>query len=392
VKIKATISRINSFLAENIQGMKLVQMFNRQIQKLKELKALDREYYRYNLIEVVLNSLGRPLVDIINNITIAVVIWFGISQITGNVLQIGVLFAFITYIRQIFDPIGNIAETYTAIQSAVVSSERIFEMLDNTEDLEDLDHGAVPDDMRGEIEFRDVWFAYNDENWVLKNVSFRIKPGEMTAFVGATGSGKSTIISLISGFYRIQKGAILIDGMNINDYNLSELRKRISVVLQDVFLFTGDIKSNIRLKNESITDEEIMETASLISADNFISQLPGGYDEPVMERGCTLSAGQRQLIAFARAMVKKPPIMVLDEATANIDTETEMAIQKVIANKSGATTMIVIAHRLSTIRSADRIFVVDAGIIAESGNHDELLARGGIYARLYESHELIGET
>jgi ATP-binding cassette subfamily B protein len=362
-------------------------MFNRQLQKLKELKALDKEYYRYNLIEVVLNSLGRPIVDIINNITIAVVIWFGISQITGQTLKIGVLFAFITYIKQIFDPIGNIAENYTGIQSAIVSSERIFELLDN-KSTEDLDVGIDPPEMKGEIEFRNVWFAYNDEDWILKDVSFKIAQGEMAAFVGSTGSGKTTIISLISGFYRAQKGSVLIDGVDIREYNLGELRKRVAVVMQDVFLFTGDIKSNIRLKDPDITDEEIRAAVQAIEAEEFILRLPGGYEEPVMERGCTLSAGQRQLIAFARAMVRKPPVLVLDEATANIDTETESAIQNVIAKKAGASTMIVIAHRLSTVRRADKIMVIDAGEIAESGTHDSLLAQNGIYAKLYETHVL----
>lgn len=383
VKMKGMIARINGFMAENISGMKLVQIFHREKEKYDELAELDREYFKFSFREIILNSFSRPLVDIINNLTIAVLIYFCTGRIMENTLEIGVLYAFITYIKQFFDPISTISEQYTTIQSAIVSSGRIFEILDTAEVQENTREGLPVEGLKGEIEFKNVWFAYNDEDWVLKDVSFKIKPGETVAFVGATGSGKSTVISLLARFYEIQKGEILLDGINIKSYNLLALRRQISVVLQDVFLFSGDIRFNIRLNNPKITDEDIVKAAQYVNADSFIEQLPGKYKEIVRERGCTFSAGQRQLISFARAVAFKPSILVLDEATANIDTETEITIQKAMANITKGRTSIIIAHRLSTIRNSDKIIVIHKGRIKEMGNHDTLMEAEGLYSRLY---------
>lgn len=383
IRMKSMIARINGFLAENISGMKLVQIFHREKEKYRELEELDGEYFKFSFREIILNSFSRPLVDIINNLTIAVLIYFCTERVIGNTLEIGLLFAFITYIKQFFDPISTISEQYTTIQSAVVSSGRIFEILDTVDVQEDIHRGRALEQVRGEIEFKNVWFAYNDEEWILKDLSFKIEAGETAAFVGATGSGKSTIISLLTRFYDIQKGEILLDGVNIKEFNLLDLRRQVSVVLQDVFLFSGDILSNIRLNNSEITDGEIETAAKYVNADSFIEQLPDKYHEKVKERGCTFSAGQRQLVSFARAVAFKPSILVLDEATANIDTETELVIQNALAKITKGRTSIIIAHRLSTIRNADKIIVIHKGRLKEMGGHTELMEAEGVYSRLY---------
>lgn len=383
-RMKAMIGRINGFLAENISGMKLVKIFHREKEKFKELEDLDEEYFKTSLREVILHGLGRPMMEIINTLTIAVIIWYATGQIGLGLIEIGVVYAFIAYSKQFFQPINDLADKYTSIQSAMVSAERIFEIMDNHENTEELNRGIFIDKLKGKVEFRNVWFAYNNEEWVLRNVSFTVEPGQTIAFVGATGSGKSTIINLIARFYDIQKGNILIDGIDIKEYNLRDLRRRVSVVMQDVFLFSGDISSNIRLKNRDVTNDDIRKAAWLVNADGFIESLPKKYDEEVMERGSTFSAGQRQLISFARAAAIKPSIFVLDEATASIDTQTEMAIQNAMKNISGGKTTIIIAHRLSTIKDADKIFVIHKGKIREEGTHQELLDLKGIYDRLYE--------
>lgn len=383
IRMKSMIARINGFLAENISGMKLVQIFHREKEKFRELEELDREYFKFSFREIILNSFSRPLVDIINNLTIAVLIYFCTERVIGNTLEIGLLYAFITYIKQFFDPISTISEQYTTIQSAVVSSGRIFEILDTVDVQEDIHGGRPLGPVKGEIEFKNVWFAYNEEEWILKDLSFKIEAGETAAFVGATGSGKSTIISLLTRFYDIQKGEILLDGVNIKEFNLLDLRRQVSVVLQDVFLFSGDILSNIRLNNSEITDAEIETASKYVNADGFIEQLPDKYHEKVKERGCTFSAGQRQLISFARAVAFKPSILVLDEATANIDTETELVIQNALAKITRGRTSIIIAHRLSTIRNADKIIVIHKGRLKEMGRHTELMEDEGVYSRLY---------
>ncbi|OGO81415.1 MAG: ABC transporter ATP-binding protein, partial [Clostridiales bacterium GWC2_40_7] len=363
VRMKGLLAKINGFLAENISGMKLVQIFNREKEKYEELRKLDGEFFKCSLREVVLNSFSRPVVDIVNNLTIAMLIIFCMGRILEGSLEIGVLFAFIAYIKQFFEPISEISEKYTAIQSAIVSSERIFDVLDKQDTQEDMICGKATGRFRGRIEFENVWFAYEGEGWVLKDVSFSINPGETVAFVGATGSGKTTIISLMMRFYDIQKGRILIDGQDIREYRLEDLRRQITVVLQDVFLFAGDIRSNIRLNNKCISDEDIEKAARYVSADSFIESLPGKYDEEVKERGCTFSAGQKQLLSFVRAVAFNPAVLVLDEATASIDTSTEQAIQEAMSKISRGRTSVIIAHRLSTIRNADKILVMHKGRI-----------------------------
>lgn len=382
MKMKSLIGRINGFLAENITGMRVVQIFNREKEKFEEFQKLDKEYFSSSLREVILNSLCRPIVDVINNLTIAGLIWFTIGGRDGAIVEIGVLFAFITYVRQFFQPISDIAERYTGMQSAFVSADRIFEIIDNTSQRERLDEGRELKDVRGEIEFKNVWFAYDENNWVLKNVSFVIKPNEVVAFVGETGAGKSTIVGLISRFYEIQSGEILIDGTNIKEYKLSDLRKKVAVVLQDVFLFSGTIRSNIGLKNKLSTENKIIDAAEQIGVMEFINSLTNGLNTEVKERGSTFSAGQRQLISFARALAFEPAVLVLDEPTSNIDTMSEKVIQDGIQNLSRGRTCIIVAHRLSTIKNADNIIVLQDGTIVEMGTHEELIEMNGYYANL----------
>ena len=381
---RSLIARINAFFAENISGMKLVQIFNKQKEKFGEYKKINDEYNKATVTGVRLNAIFRPANEFINSLAISILIWFCAGDIIHNALDFGVLYAFIEYSKRFFAPINDLADKFTTIQSGRVSAERIFELLDNSEYSEDLYEGKQITKIKGEIEFKNVWFAYNDEEYVLKDVSFKINAGETVAFVGATGSGKSTVINLMGRFYDIQKGEILLDGVDIKEYKLCELRKSIAVVMQDVFLFAGDIKSNIRLNNLDITDDQVEEASKYVNADYFIRELKHKYNEPVMERGATLSAGQRQLLSFARAVAFNPPILVLDEATANIDTENEEIIQESLKKISKGRTTVIIAHRLSTIKNADNIIVIHQGGISETGRHDELLQNGGIYRKLYE--------
>ncbi|MDF2530822.1 MAG: transporter ATP-binding protein [Clostridia bacterium] len=382
--MKSLIGQINGFFAENISGMKLVQIFNRELEKQKEFKALNDKYFRSTMFQVQMNSLLRPIIEILQTITVAILVWYGMDKIIGGTLELGVLYAFTTYIKQFFEPINDMAENYNTIQSAVVSADRIFELLDQEAMLEDLNTGISIERLKGDIEFQNVWFAYHDEDWILRDVSFKIAAGETAAFVGATGAGKTTIISLISRLYKIQKGKILIDGLDINDYKLSSLRRNVAVVLQDVFLFSGDIKKNITL-NDEIAEQQINKALELSCAQEFIDELPRGMQEPVRERGSTFSAGQRQLLSFARAIAHNPAILVLDEATSNIDTNTELLIQQSIENISANRTTLVIAHRLSTIRNADKIILLRKGKLVEMGNHDELLQGAGYYKELYQA-------
>jgi ATP-binding cassette, subfamily B, multidrug efflux pump len=382
--MKSLIGQINGFFAENISGMKLVQIFNRELEKQKEFKHLNDKYFKSTMFQVQMNSLLKPIIEILQTLTIAILVWYGMGKIIGGTLELGVLYAFTTYIKQFFEPINDLAENYNTIQSAIVSAERIFELLDQEDLLEDLNTGIAIEQLNGDIEFQDVWFAYNDEDWILKGVSFNIGAGETAAFVGATGAGKTTIISLISRFYKIQKGKILIDGIDINDYKLWDLRKNVAVVLQDVFLFSGDIRKNIAL-NDEISEMQVNEALELSCANEFIDELPGGMQEPVRERGSTFSAGQRQLLSFARAIAHDPAILVLDEATSNIDTNTELLIQQSIENISANRTTLIIAHRLSTIRNADKIILLRKGKLVEMGNHEDLLQKDGYYKELYQA-------
>jgi ATP-binding cassette, subfamily B, multidrug efflux pump len=385
VRIKSLIGRINGFMAENISGMRIIQIFRAEEEKRQEFLGLNDQYAKATLFQVRMNSLLRPAADVFQNLAIAILLWYGMGKIADRSLEIGVLYAFTTYIKQFFAPISDLADNYTTIQSALVSADRIFELLDQEGTLEDLDRGISMERMEGNIEFKNVWFSYNDKDWILKDVSFKLERGKTAAFVGETGAGKTTIISLISGFYRVQKGEIFIDGVNVNDISLKDLRRNIAVVLQDVFLFSGNIEKNITL-NDEIDEERVRRALGTSCAEEFVSGLPGGIYERVMERGSTLSAGQRQLLSFARAIAHDPPIFILDEATANIDTYTEKLIQRAVENISGTKTTLIIAHRLSTIRNADTIIVLKHGEIVEMGNHEELIKLDGYY------RNMIGES
>ena len=337
------------------------------------------------MTQIRLNSLLRPLMEVINTLGIVLLIGYASRGLVGGVIQIGVLYAFTTYIRQFFEPINDLAEKYSTIQSAVVSADRIFELLDHREDQENLHAGDHLPELRGHVEFRHVWFAYQEEDWVLRDVSLIIEPGCSAAIVGATGAGKTTIIALLLRFYEIQRGEILLDGKDIRQFRLHDLRRQIAIVLQEVFLFSGTIADNIRLGDDQIDDEQVALALRMAYAEPFINRLTAQMQTPVTERGSTFSAGQRQLLSFARAIARKPALFVLDEATANIDTETEQYIQKSIYEVASQCTTIIIAHRLSTIRHCGQIIVLDHGRLVENGSHDELLARNGRYAELYRA-------
>jgi len=382
VVLKHLIGSINGFFAENIAGMRLIQIFAREKQRQDTLDEINDDYCRSTLTQIKLNSLLRPLMEVINTLGIVFLVWFSTRDLSSGLLDIGVLYAFTTYIKQFFEPINDLAEKYSTIQSAAVSSERIFELLDKQEDLEDLTAGEPIGEIKGRIEFDHVWFAYNEGEWVLRDLSFVLEPGQSAAIVGPTGTGKTTIISLLLRFYDIQSGAILLDGRDIRTLNIHDLRRRIAIVLQDVFLFSGSIAENIRLGDDQIDDERVTLALKLAQADEFIDKLDGRMETPVTERGSTFSAGQRQLLSFARAIARQPALFILDEATAQIDTETEQQIQQSIAQISANRTTIIIAHRLSTIRRCDVILVLNQGQLEEKGTHDELISRDGRYARM----------
>lgn len=387
-RVKALIGQINGFFAENLSGMRLVQIFRREREKQAEFHALNTDYCDAAKTQVRLNSFMMPVMDIINSLGIALLIYYGMNGIGAGLLEIGVLYSFTAYIKQFFAPINDLAEKYNTVQSAAVSCRRIFELLDDEGGTEDLEKGARLERPRGRIEFTHVWFAYRGEEWVLRDISFVIEPGQSAAFVGETGSGKTTIINLLTRFYDIQKGCITLDGTDIREFQLADLRRQISVVLQDVFLFSGSIADNVRLGNEEIDGDIVDSALSMSGARDFIVNLPGGMLEPVTERGATFSSGQRQLLSFARAIAHNPAVFVLDEATANIDTETERLIQNSISSVSRGRTTIIVAHRLSTIRDCGVIFVMRKGRLREQGNHEQLLALDGIYARLYKMSSL----
>ena len=377
------ITELNTFLSEHISGMKLIQIFAREKEKYSEFEGKSMELYRANFREIMTFAIFRPSIYLVSVIAMILVIRTGSLSVLNGSLSLGTLFVFITYISSFFEPIQELSEQLGTLQSSIASAEKIFSVLDVKPEIVSPADPA-PVNILGEIEFRHVWFAYEEENYILKDVSFVIHPGEKAAFVGATGAGKSTILNLIGRYFDIQKGQILIDGIDIHEIDLDVLRGAIGQVQQDVFIFTGDIKSNISLNNEAISPDDVRRAAEIVNADPFIQKLPHGYDEPVTERGSTLSAGQRQLLSFARTLAYDPKILVLDEATANIDTETETLITQALARLMDGRTTIMVAHRLSTIRNADEILVVANNGIAERGNHDELLEQGGIYAHYYE--------
>jgi ATP-binding cassette subfamily B multidrug efflux pump len=388
-EVRLQIARINTFMQEHITGMMVDQVFNREEKSFKQFDDINALHRDANIKSIFYYAVFYPGVDLIGALAVGLIIWYAGRDVLGESITIGTVMAFLQFNEMFWRPIRDLSEKYNIMQTAMASSERVFKLLD---DKTSIDDSASPVEFTasGEIEFRQVWFAYNigtsDANteWVLKDVSFKIKAGETAAFVGHTGAGKTTIISLLARFYDIQKGEILVDGVNIKQVRQSDLRKHIAVVLQDVFLFSGDIKGNIGLGDEAITDDRIKAAARVVGANKFIERLPGEYSEDVKERGSTLSVGQKQLISFARALAYNPRILVLDEATSSVDTETELLIQSAIKKLLHGRTSIVIAHRLSTIQNANKIIVMHKGEIREMGTHQELLAHGGIYYKLYQ--------
>lgn len=382
--VRLHLARLNSYMQEHITGMTVVQIFNKQKDERKKFSQINSDYKEANIKSIFYYAIFYPSVEFLSSIAIGLIIWYGGGEIMQNTLTLGVLFAFIQYTEMFFRPIRDLSEKYNIMQTAMASSERIFKLLDNKTIVKNPDNPKKLEKVKGEIEFKDVWFAYNDENYVLKNISFKINPGETVAIVGATGAGKTSIINLLSRFYDINKGSILIDGVDVKELDKHELRKNIAMVLQDVFLFSGTVESNISMWNDEIDKNKIIEAARTVGADKFINKLPEKFNEAVKERGATLSVGQKQLISFARALAYNPQILILDEATSSVDTETEILIQQAIQKLLIGRTAIVIAHRLSTIQNADNIIVLHKGEIRETGTHQELLAKRGIYFKLYQ--------
>ncbi len=383
--VRLHLARLNSYMQEHVTGMNVVQIFNKEKDELNRFARINNDYRVSNIKSIFYYAIFYPGVELLSSVAIGLIIWYGGGEIIQGTLTIGVLFAFIQYTEMFFRPIRDLSEKYNIMQTAMASSERIFKLLDDRTFVKNPENSTAElRSIKGDIEFRNVWFAYNDEDWILKNISFKIKAGETVAIVGHTGAGKTSIINILTRFYDIQKGSMLVDGIDISKVDKRELRKYISTVLQDVFLFSGTISTNISMDNNYISKEKLMEAAKIVGAERFISQLPDRYDEPVKERGATLSVGQKQLISFARALAYDPRILILDEATSSVDTETEILIQKAIEKLLVGRTAIVIAHRLSTIQSADNIIVMHKGEIRESGTHQELLAKRGIYYKLYQ--------
>ena len=382
--VRTKISSLNTFLSENISGMKLIQLFAREETKAEEFKERTDDLYKSQMKEMFTFGVFRPGLAFLANFAYALILYkSGVLVLAGS-LSLGTLYIFVSYIRSFFEPIQELAEQFSTLQNAMASAEKIFTILDEKNTILEKENPVRLADFKGKIEFKNVWFAYENEDYVLKDVSFVINPGERVAFVGATGAGKSSILNLIGRYYDIQKGEILVDDVNIKDLSLKDLRRAIGQVQQDVFLFTGDVESNIRLGNEEISEEAMQAAAKASNAEMFIQKLPGGFKEPVTERGATFSAGERQLLSFARTLAYSPKILVLDEATANIDTETEQLIQDALEKLMQGRTSILVAHRLSTIQHADEILVMHKGRIRERGTHQELLAMDGIYKKLYE--------
>ncbi len=382
--VRFHLARLNSYMQEHITGMNVVQIFNKQKDELKRFSSINSDYREVNIKSIFYYAIFYPGVEFLSSIAVGLIIWYGGGEIMQNTLTLGVLFAFIQYTEMFFRPIRDLSEKYNIMQTAMASSERIFKLLDNKTFITNPDNPKKLEKVKGEIEFKNVWFAYNDEDYILKDISFKINPGETVAIVGATGAGKTSIINILSRFYDINKGSILIDGIDIREVDKRELRKNIAMVLQDVFLFSGTITSNISMNNQSIPSDKIIEAARTVGAEKFIANLPNKFDEAVKERGATLSVGQKQLISFARALAYNPQILILDEATSSVDTETEILIQEAIHKLLVERTAIVIAHRLSTIQNADNIIVLHKGEIRETGTHQELLAKRGIYFKLYQ--------
>jgi len=383
-QVRLKIARINASLNENITGMRVVQIFNREQENFRRFSGINHEYYLANLREIVIFAVFRPLIEIMASVAIALLIWYGGGKVLAQTLSLGSLVAFLSYIQMFFQPIRDLSEKYNIMQAAMASSERIFLLLDNRTLIGEPEPPKELVRVTGDVEFKNVWFAYEGEEWVLKDVSFRVKPGESIAIVGATGAGKTSIINLLERFHDPNRGEVRVDGINVRELRKHALRRAIGLVMQDVFIFAGDIRSNIRLGNRSLNDHELVRVARYVNADRFIERLPNGWDEEVKERGVTLSTGERQLLSFARALAFDPRILVLDEATASVDTETESLIQEALVKLMEARTSIIIAHRLSTIQHCDRIIVMHKGRIAEEGTHPQLLSKKGLYYHLYQ--------
>ena len=381
---RTRLTDINTFLSEHLSGMKIIQIFGRQERKFEEFHDKNTKLYKAFYREMLMYAVFRPLIYILSILSLMIVLWFGSRNVFDEIISVGTLYIFSNYIRSFFDPIQELAEQFSTLQSSIASAEKIFTVMDEDEFIPEVENPKQPDKITGKIEFDHVWFAYDGENYVLKDVSFVINPGEKVAFVGATGAGKSSILNLIGRYYDIQKGHIYIDGIDIRQLSKKQLRSAIGQMQQDVFIFEGDVAYNIRLNDNDITDEQVKEAAEYVNASHFIEKLPQGYHEPVTERGATFSAGERQLLSFARTLAHNPSILVMDEATANIDTETEILIQEALEKLMDGRTTIMVAHRLSTIQHADCIMVMHKGRICESGTHRELLEQDGIYRKLYE--------
>lgn len=382
--VRHHLAKLNSYMQEHITGINIVQIFNKEEVELKKFSAINSDYRKANIDSVFYYAIFFPTVEVLSSISIALIIWYGGGSVIQGTMTIGILFAFIQFTEMFFRPIRDLSEKYNIMQTAMAASERIFNLLDDNTIIQNQIEPIKLENIKGEIEFRNVTFAYNDGENILHNVTFKILPGETVAIVGATGAGKTSIISLLTRFYDIQKGEILIDSVNIKELDKFELKKFISVVLQDVFLFSGDIKSNITLGSNSISEYDYINAAKMVGADDFINKLPNKYNEEVKEKGATLSVGQKQLLSFARALAFDPKILILDEATSSVDTETEILIKKAIEKLLVGRTSIVIAHRLSTIQYADKIIVMHKGEIREIGSHQNLLAKKGIYYKLYQ--------
>ncbi len=382
--VRFQLARLNSYMQEHIGGMSIIQLFSKEKKENKNFAEINNAHKVANINSIFYYAIFFPIVEILSSGAIALIIWYGGGDVINGTMTIGVLFAFIQYTEMFFRPIRDLSEKYNIMQTAMASSERVFKLLDNNTIIENPISPTEINSFKGNVDFKNVWFAYNNDDYVLKDISFSVNKGETVAIVGATGAGKSSIINLLNRFYDVNKGSIRVDGIDLREISKEDLRNQISIVLQDIFLFSGTIASNISLGDSSITEEQIVKAAKTVGADNFISKLPEKYNAEVKEKGATLSVGQKQLISFARALIFNPQILILDEATSSVDTETEMLIQKAIEKLLKGRTSIVIAHRLSTIQNSNKIIVLHKGEIKEVGTHQQLLSKRGIYYKLYQ--------